>query len=113
MNFDRNRVAKLFVHLLKVDLELYSAHTVRTVEDKVPLVPGGGFTANKGGEMMEIIDPGVIEITLLYMFVCVCVACKAQLIASLSQPVELRGGHYTVVYWLYSDQGYSLADCFA
>jgi hypothetical protein len=62
---------------------------------------------------MEVIDPSVIEITLIYIFVCINVSTYAQLIASLSQPVELRGGHYTVVNGLYSDQRYSLADCIA
>jgi hypothetical protein len=52
---------------------------------------------------MEVIDPGVIEITLIYIFVCIYVATYAQLIASLSQPVELRSGHYTIVNGLYSD----------
>ena len=62
---------------------------------------------------MEVIDPGIIEITLIYIFVCINVSTYAQLIASLSQPVELRGGHYTVVNGLYSDQRNTLADCIA
>jgi hypothetical protein len=63
--------------------------------------------------MMEVIDPGVIEITLLYIFMCIYVATYAQLIASLSQPVQLRSGHYTVVNRLYTDQRNTLADCIA
>lgn len=63
--------------------------------------------------MVEIIDPGVIEITLLYMFVCVRMPCFTQLVASLSQPVELWRGHYTIVYGLNSDEGDSLAHSIA
>jgi hypothetical protein len=58
---------------------------------------------------MEVVDPGVVEITLFYMFVCVGMACKSQLVATLSQPVELRGSHYAVVDGVCSDQRDSLA----
>jgi hypothetical protein len=63
--------------------------------------------------MMEVVDPGVVEITLFYMFVCVGMARKAQLVAALSQPVELRGRYNAVVDGVCADQGDTLADSIA
>lgn len=59
--------------------------------------------------MMEIVDPGIVEIALFHLLVGVSMTSKAKLIASLSNPVKLWGSHNTVVDRLNTYQRDSLA----
>jgi hypothetical protein len=100
------------LHLLQVDFELHGTDTVGTVKQEIWLVSSLGARPNEGGEVVERLDPVIVEVRSFHLKMSLGVGCS-ELIAVLCYPVELRSGHEAEVQRSSSDRGDSTAHSIA
>ena len=61
----QGRIAELGLEFLKIDFELRGADSVCTVENEISLILACDLIPNQARKVVEIVNPGVIEVTLL------------------------------------------------